>query len=50
MDRVTALVSIAFGITCIVSALCCVEIRPKMNNKIEVFLENDAHADMNEFH
>ncbi|EXJ91935.1 hypothetical protein A1O3_00485 [Capronia epimyces CBS 606.96] len=48
--RATAFTSIAFGVICIVSALCCVEIRPKMNNRIEIFLENDTHADMNEFH
>jgi hypothetical protein len=32
------------------AALCCQDIGKKMNNKIEVFLENDENADKNRFH
>ena len=45
-----ALTTIGFGIVLIISVLFCNDIGPKMNNKIEVFLENDVQAAKNEFH
>ena len=32
------------------ACLFCNDIGHKMNNKIEIFLENDVNADKNEFH
>jgi hypothetical protein len=40
----------AFGVVGIILSLFCEEIEPKMNNKIEAFLENDALAEKNKFH
>lgn len=34
----------------ILACLCCQDIEHKMNDKIEIFLENDKHADMNKYH
>ncbi|KXJ93101.1 fungal trichothecene efflux pump [Microdochium bolleyi] len=48
--RTTALSSLSFGILGIIACMCCEDIDHKMNNKIEVYLENDVHADRNEFH
>jgi hypothetical protein len=48
--RTTALTSLAFGIVGIIACLCCQDISPKMNKKIEVFLENDVNAEKNKFH
>lgn len=48
--RVTALSSLSFGILGIIACICCIEIEPKMTPKIEVYLENDVHADRNRFH
>jgi hypothetical protein len=48
--RATALSSLAFGILAIVSSFLCNDITPKMNDKIEVFLENTTQARKNEFH
>jgi hypothetical protein len=48
--RVTALSSMSFGILAIIACVCCNDIGPKMNNKIEVFLENDQNADKNVYH
>ncbi|KAL2212950.1 MFS general substrate transporter [Sarocladium strictum] len=48
--RTTCLSSLSFGILGIIAALCCQDIGKKMNNKIEVFLENDENADKNRFH
>ncbi|KAL5390884.1 hypothetical protein DPSP01_001384 [Paraphaeosphaeria sporulosa] len=48
--RTVCLTSIAFGV---VGTICCCfsnDIGPKMNDKIEVFLENDVQADKNRFH
>lgn len=30
--------------------LLCEDIDPKMDDKVEIFLENDVHAEKNEFH
>ncbi|KAI1628444.1 fungal trichothecene efflux pump [Exophiala viscosa] len=48
--RVMALSSIAFGVVGIIACCFCVDIGPKMNAKIEVFLENDKNADKNVYH
>ncbi|KAK4553386.1 hypothetical protein LTR86_009443 [Recurvomyces mirabilis] len=48
--RTTALSSLSFGIVGIIACLFTVDIGPKMNNKIEIFLENDVNADKNEYH
>lgn len=48
--RTTALSSLSFGIIAIVSCALCNDIGKKMNEKIEVFLENDEFADRNRFH
>ncbi|KAH8902476.1 MFS general substrate transporter [Coniochaeta sp. PMI_546] len=48
--RTTALTSLAFGIVGIIACFCCQDISPKMNKKIEVFLENDVNAEKNKFH
>lgn len=64
--RTTALSSLAFGIPAIIGTLktlplgrvltpqiaciCCQNIDAKMNNKIEIFLENDKNADKNVYH
>jgi len=45
-----ALVSIAFGMIGFIATLFCKDVDAKMNEHIEVFLENDIHADLNEFH
>lgn len=48
--KVVALSSLAFGITGLICAFFCEDLTPKMTNKTEVFLENDVHAEKNEFH
>ncbi|KAJ9643358.1 hypothetical protein H2199_004037 [Coniosporium tulheliwenetii] len=48
--RTTALSSLSFGIVGIIACLFCNDIGDKMNDKIEIFLENDVNADKNEFH
>jgi len=48
--RTTALASLAFGIMGIISSFCCEDIGKKMNNKIEIYLENDTYADRNTYH
>ncbi|KAK4497186.1 hypothetical protein PRZ48_011636 [Zasmidium cellare] len=48
--RTTALSTLAFGIVGIVACLFCEDIGRKMNDKIEIFLENDVHAERNEYH
>ncbi|KAH7170110.1 fungal trichothecene efflux pump [Dactylonectria macrodidyma] len=48
--RTTCLSSLSFGIIGIIACLCCQDIEHKMNDKIEIFLENDKHADMNKYH
>jgi hypothetical protein len=50
LPRVTALSSLAFGVFAIISAALCLDIDDKMNNEINVFLENDKYAAQNEFH
>jgi hypothetical protein len=48
--RTTALSSLSFGIIAIIACVLCNDIGKKMDNKIEVFLENDEFADRNRFH
>jgi hypothetical protein len=48
--RTTALSSLSFGVLAIIACCFCNDIGPKMNNKIEVFLENDENAEKNQFH
>ncbi|KAL4896041.1 MFS general substrate transporter [Aspergillus ambiguus] len=48
--RTTCLSSLSFGVVGIIACLFCQDIGRKMNDKIEVFLENDEHADKNKFH
>lgn len=48
--KMTALTSLGFGGLGIVMCLLCEDIGPKMNNKTNVFLENDVNAEKNEFH
>lgn len=48
--RVTALSSLSFGILAIISCCLCNDIGEKMNEKIEVFLENDEFAERNRYH
>ena len=48
--RTVCLTSIAFGV---IGTICCCfsnDVGPKMNDKIEVFLENDVQAEKNRFH
>ncbi|KAH6898208.1 fungal trichothecene efflux pump [Thelonectria olida] len=48
--RTTCLSSLSFGVIGIIACLCCQDIEHKMNDKIEIFLENDKHADKNKYH
>ncbi|KAF1847133.1 MFS general substrate transporter [Cucurbitaria berberidis CBS 394.84] len=48
--RTTALSSLSFGILAIIACCFCNDIGPKMDNKIEVFLENDENAEKNRYH
>lgn len=48
--RTTALSSLSFGILAIIACCFCNDIGPKMDSKIEVFLENDENAEKNRFH
>ncbi|KJR83763.1 uncharacterized protein SPSK_00105 [Sporothrix schenckii 1099-18] len=48
--RTTALSSLSFGIVAIIACICCNDIDKKMNNKIEIYLENDVNADKNKYH
>lgn len=50
LDSAIALTTVGFGVVLIAAVLCCNDIGPKLNNKIEVFLENDTQAAKNEFH
>ncbi|KAL2756548.1 hypothetical protein ACRALDRAFT_1031152 [Sodiomyces alcalophilus JCM 7366] len=45
--RTTALSSLSFGVICIIACICCQDIGHRMNDKIEVFLENDENAEKN---
>ena len=42
--------SIGFGAAAIIATFFLEDIGPKMNSKIEIFLENDVQADKNKFH
>ncbi|CAO2655346.1 Nn.00g104100.m01.CDS01 [Neocucurbitaria sp. VM-36] len=48
--RTTALSSLSFGILAIIACCFTNDIGPKMDNKIEVFLENDENAAKNKYH
>ncbi|KAE9976913.1 hypothetical protein EG327_007909 [Venturia inaequalis] len=48
--RNVALSSMAFGIVAIIACFFLEDIGPKMDNRIEVFLENDVQAEKNKFH
>jgi hypothetical protein len=48
--QLIAFASLAFGIVGIIAAAFCVDVDSKMDNKIEVFLENDKYADRNKHH
>ncbi|RDW92132.1 hypothetical protein BP5796_01526 [Coleophoma crateriformis] len=48
--KMTALASLGFGGLGIVMCCLCEDIGPKMNNKVNVFLENDVNAEKNKFH
>ena len=48
--KIVALSSLSFGILGLICCWLCEDVGPKMNDKTEVFLENDINADKNEFH
>lgn len=48
--RKVAFASLAFGGVAIIASFFLEDIGPKMNNQIEVFLENDVQAEKNKFH
>lgn len=48
--RTVALTLMGFGGVGIISCFLIEDIGPKMNAKIEVFLENDVEAHMNKYH
>lgn len=50
LTRILTLTSIAFGIVGVLAVICCEDIDQEMNDNIEVFLENDHHANKNKFH
>lgn len=45
-----AYASLAFGIIGIIACACCKDVDHKMNNKIEVYLENTEMANRNQYH
>ncbi|KAI5361423.1 Putative major facilitator transporter Str1/Tri12 [Septoria linicola] len=47
---VVAMVSMAFGIVGLIACACCKDVDHRMNNQIEVYLENDRLADRNKYH
>lgn len=48
--RAVALSSVGFGVVAVIATFFLEDIGPKMNNKIEIFLENDVQAEKNKFH
>lgn len=48
--RTVALASLAFGGVGIIACLFLEDIDHKMNENIEVYLENDTQADKNQYH
>jgi hypothetical protein len=48
--RTVCLSSLAFGGVGIIASLFLEDLQPKMTNNIEVYLENDIHADKNKCH
>ena len=49
-NRIVAFLSIPFGVVDIAACLCCKDVNLRMNDKIEVYLENTEVAGRNEFH
>ncbi|KAI1621285.1 fungal trichothecene efflux pump-domain-containing protein [Exophiala viscosa] len=48
--RIVAFTSLAFGVVGIIASACCKDVDAKMNNKIEVYLENTEMASRNRNH
>ena len=48
--RMLALSSLSFGCIGIICCILCENIDAKMNDRTEVFLENDVNGEKNEFH
>ncbi|KAK5032456.1 hypothetical protein LTR13_007279 [Exophiala sideris] len=48
--RIVAYTSLAFGVVGIIASACCKDVDAKMNNKIEVYLENTEMASRNKNH
>jgi hypothetical protein len=48
--KMTALSSLAFAGVGLVCCFLCEDIDKKMNNKTEIYLENDIYGERNEFH
>jgi len=48
--KTVALASIGFGGVAIIACFFLEDIGPKMNNKIEIYLENDVQAEKNKYH
>lgn len=48
--KITALSSLSFGGLGLIMCLLCENIDAKMNDNIEIFLENDINTDLNKFH
>lgn len=48
--KITALASLSFGGLGLILCFMCENIDAKMNDKTNIFLENDVNADKNEFH
>lgn len=44
------MVSMAFGIIGLIACACCKDVDSKMNQQIEVYLENDRLAERNTYH
>jgi hypothetical protein len=49
-SRLTAYTSLAFGVVGIVACALTRDMEPKMDNRIEVYMENTDQADRNKFH
>lgn len=48
--QIVSLSSLSFGGLGLIMCILCLDIDAKMTPKIEIFLENDIHAENNEFH
>ncbi|TKA26328.1 hypothetical protein B0A50_05107 [Salinomyces thailandicus] len=47
---IVAMTSMAFGIVGLIACACCKDVDHKMDQQIEVYLENDKLADRNKYH